>query len=194
MNEAIALIISAALVNNYVLTQFLGLCPFIGVSNRADASLGMTFATGFVLTGAAGLCHILNVLVLVPLDLEYLRIVLFIVTIATFVQIVELIIRRTQPLLFQLLGLYLPLITSNCMVLGVVLLSSDQDVTLLTALLRAVGAAAGFGLALTLLSAIRMRLNTTSAPALMTGAPLALVSAGILAMAFMGFAGFANAR
>lgn len=189
MSDAVAVIVGAALVNNIVLAQYLGLCPLLGVSRRRDAAVGMCLATACVLTFAAGICHVIDKHLLVPNELGYLRIVSFIVAIAGLVQLAELVIERTQPLLRELLGIYLPLITTNCAVLAVALLGTRPDATLLTAMLHGLGAAAGFALVLLLLAGVRERVALSAVPVALRGTPITLFSAAILAMAFMGFAG-----
>jgi electron transport complex protein RnfA len=186
------IIISAALVNNFVLVQFLGLCPFLGVSNRLEGAAGMAMATAFVLTLAAVASYCLTAWVLEPLGLQYLRIVAFIVVIAGLVQLTELAMRHSAPMLHRVLGIYLPLITSNCAVLGVALLNVREQHSLVESALYGFGAAAGFGGVLVLLAAARARLATADVPESFQGAPIALVTAGLMALAFMGFAGFAR--
>ncbi len=186
------IIISAALVNNFVLVQFLGLCPFLGVSNRLEGAVGMSMATAFVLTLAAVASYCLTAWVLEPLGLEYLRIVAFIVVIAGLVQLTELVMRNAAPMLHRVLGIYLPLITSNCAVLGVALLNVREQHSLIESALYGLGAAAGFGGVLALLAAARTRLAHADVPESFQGAPIALVTAGLMALAFMGFAGFAR--
>jgi len=182
-------LIGAVLVHNFVLVQFLGLCPFLGVSDRADASLGLGLATTFVLTLTSVLCWCVDHWLLQPLGLEFLRTLAFILSIAAVVQFVELAMRHSAPTLFRVLGLYLPLITSNCIVLGVALLASRQADGFIDALLRGFGAGVGFALVLLAFSGLRERLEGAAVPAGFRGAPIALVTAGIMAMAFMGFAG-----
>jgi electron transport complex protein RnfA len=189
MTELLLLAIGASLVNNFVLTQFLGLCPFVGVSRRFEAAAGMALATLFVLTVASGLSFALWHWVLQPLGLEYLRTLAFILLIAGVVQFTELMVRATSPLLHQVLGLFLPLITTNCAVLGVALLNVQGQRGLLESLVYGAGAGAGFGLALLLFAALRERLEACDLPAAFRGAPIALVTAGLMALAFMGFAG-----
>lgn len=186
------IIISAALVNNFVLIQFLGLCPFMGVSGRIEGAAGMAMATAFVLTLSSVASYLLTEWVLAPLGLEYLRIVAFIVVIAGLVQLTELIMRSTAPVLHRVLGIYLPLITSNCAVLGVALLNVRQQHSLVESALYGFGAAAGFGGVLVLLAAARERLALADVPDSFRGAPIGLVTAGLMALAFMGFAGFAK--
>ena len=189
MTELLLLALGASLVNNFVLSNFLGLCPFIGVSRRFEAAAGMALATLFVLTIASGLSFALWQWVLVPLHLEYLRTLVFILLIAGVVQFTEIMVRATSPLLHQLLGIFLPLITTNCAVLGVALLNVDRQHGLLESLVFGASAGAGFGLALLLFTALRERLDTADVPAAFRGAPVALVTAGLMALAFMGFAG-----
>jgi len=189
MTELLLLALGASLVNNFVLSNFLGLCPFIGVSRRFEAAAGMALATLFVLTLASGLGFALWQWVLVPLHLEYLRTLVFILLIAGIVQFTEIMVRATSPLLHQLLGIFLPLITTNCAVLGVALLNVDRQHGLLESLVFGASAGAGFGLALLLFTALRERLETADVPAAFRGAPIALLTAGLMALAFMGFAG-----
>lgn len=190
--DLLLIIVSAALVNNFVLVQFLGLCPFLGVSTRLESAIGMSAATAFVLTLASVVAYLLTRWVLVPLELEYLRIVMFILVIAALVQLVELVMRRSVPLLYRLLGIYLPLITSNCAVLGVALLNLREQHSLAESALYGLGAAAGFSLVLIALAAARERLAMADVPASFRGAPIGLITAGLMALAFMGFVGFAR--
>src|SRR6056297_77029 len=190
--DLVLIIVSAALVNNFVLIQFLGLCPFMGVSNRIEGAAGMAMATAFVLTLASVASYLLTEWVLDLLGLEYLRIVSFIVVIAGLVQLTELVMRNLAPLLHRVLGIYLPLITSNCAVLGVALLNVRQQHSLIESALYGFGAAAGFGGVLVVLAAARERVAMADVPESFQGAPIALVTAGLMALAFMGFAGFAK--
>ena len=192
MTELWLLALGASLVNNFVLTHFLGLCPFVGVSRRFEAAAGMALATMFVLTIASGLSFSLWHWVLQPLGLEYLRTLGFILLIAGVVQFTELMIRATSPLLHQVLGIFLPLITTNCAVLGVALLNVQVAETFLQALFYGFGAAAGFALVLVLFAALRERIAAADVPAAFRGAPIALVTAGLMALAFMGFAGLGS--
>ena len=191
MSELLLLALSASLVNNFVLTNFLGLCPFVGVSRRFEAAAGMALATLFVLTLASGLSFVVWDWVLQPLGLEYLRTLAFILLIAGVVQFTELMVRATSPLLHQLLGIFLPLITTNCAVLGVALINVDKQHGLLESMVFGASAGAGFGLALLLFAALRERLETADVPAAFRGAPIALITAGLMALAFMGFTGLA---
>jgi electron transport complex protein RnfA len=190
--ELAFILIGALLVNNFVLAQFLGLCPFIGASGQYDTAAAMGLATTFVLTLAAAASWLIYQFVLLPLDLTYLRIIAFIVVIAGTVQLTELYLRSTSPLLHQVLGIYLPLITSNCAVLGVTLLALQQSFSFVETLVFAVGAALGFTLVMVLFAAIRERLVHARIPAAFAGTPITLITAGILSLAFMGFAGFAG--
>ena len=190
--DLVLIIISAALVNNFVLIQFLGLCPFLGVSSRLEGAAGMAMATAFVLTLSSVASYLLTEWVLAPLGLEYLRIVAFIVVIAGLVQLTELVMRNAAPMLHRVLGIYLPLITSNCAVLGVALLNVREQHSLVQSALYGFGAALGFGAVLVMLAAARERLAMADVPESFRGAPIGLVTAGLMALAFMGFAGFAR--
>lgn len=181
--------VGTAFVNNFVLTKFLGLCPFMGVSGKLDQAGGMAIATGFVLTLAAGLSHLLDHYLLVPLGVDHLRTLSFILVIALVVQLTELLTRWRSPLLYRRLGIFLPLITTNCAVLGVALINSQRHANLLSAMVYGLGAAAGFAIALILFACLRERIIDRDVPELLRGAPIALVTAGIMALAFMGFAG-----
>ena len=192
MAELGLILIGATLVNNFVLAQFLGLCPFMGVTRQYQPAVAMGLATAFVLTTAAAASFLLYHAVLVPLEVEYLRIVVFIVTIAGVVQLTERVIRAQSPLLYEVLGIYLPLITSNCAVLAVALLAVGQALGFLETVVYAIGAAAGFSLVLVLFAALRERLEQAPVPAAFRGVPVALVTAGILSLGFMGFAGLAG--
>lgn len=192
MAELAFILVGALLVNNFVLAQFLGLCPFIGSSGQYDTAAAMGLATTFVLTLAAAASWLLYHFVLVPLDLTYLRIIVFIVVIAGTVQLTELYLASTSPLLHQVLGIYLPLITSNCAVLGVALLALQRQFSFAETLIFAVGAALGFTGVMVLFAAIRERLEHARIPRAFAGPPITLITAGILSLAFMGFAGFAD--
>lgn len=192
MTELALLLLGTAFVNNFVLAQFLGLCPFMGTSNRYDTAVSMGTATTFVLCLAALLAWLVHTLVLVPLELEFLRIIAFIVIIAATVQGTEMAVRFVSPTLHTALGIYLPLITSNCAVLALALLAVDADLTLLETLVYAAGAAIGFTLVLTLFAAARERLDAGNAPQAFRGVPLALVTAGLMSLGFMGFKGIGS--
>lgn len=190
MQHYLGIIFATILVNNFVLSQFLGLCPFMGVSRKFDTALGMGLATAFVLTLSSCAANLIDTYLLKPFDLQFLRTIAFIVAIAVLVGLTELFIAKTSPLLHRLLGIYLPLITTNCAVLGVALLNANQDHNLLESALYGLGAALGFTLVLILFAAIRERLEAADVPAPFRGTPIALISAGILAIAFMGFGGW----
>jgi len=189
VTDLLLLALGASLVNNFVLTQFLGLCPFIGVSRRFEAAAGMALATLFVLTLASGASYAAWHWILEPLGLGYLRTLVFILLIAAVVQVTEMMVRASSPLLHELLGVFLPLITTNCAVLGVALLNLERQHGLIESLVYGAAAAAGFGLALLAFAGLRERLETADVPAAFRGTPLALITAGLMALAFMGFGG-----
>ncbi len=190
MGDYFLLILTTALVNNVVLVYFLGLCPFMGVSNKIDTALSMGLATAFVLTLASSLSWLLEFYLLQPLDLEFLRILTFILVIAAVVQFTEMVIKKVSPTLYQLLGIFLPLITTNCAVLGVALLVVKADHGgFLGSVLFGFGASLGFTLVMVLFAGIRERLALAQVPAAFKGMPIAFVTAGLLSLAFMGFAG-----
>ena len=189
MTELWLIIVSAALVNNFVLVQFLGLCPFMGVSSRLDSALGMSLATTFVLTLSSVVAYAIQSLLLIPLDAMWLKTLAFIVAIAVAVQFTELALNKTSPLLHAVLGIYLPLITTNCAVLGVALLNTNRAHSLVESALYGVGAALGFSLVLILFSGVRERLTLADIPKPFEGASIALITAGFMALAFMGFSG-----
>ncbi len=192
MTELALIVIAAALVNNFVLVQFLGLCPFMGASRRVEGAVGMGLATGLVLTTASALSYLVENLLLIPFDLAYLKLIAFILIIGAAVQLTELLVRRFSPLLHRLLGLYIPLIASNCAVLGVALLNSTASRSLLAAIFYGAGAALGFALVLALLAGLRERLELADVPLPFRGNAIALITAGILSLAFLGFTGFAR--
>lgn len=189
MRDAALILLGTGLVNNFVLVKFLGLCPFFGVSKRLESAYGMALATGFVLTLSAALAWLVERWLLAPLGLAHLRTLGFILVIAAVVQFTETVMRRQSPVLYRVLGVFLPLITTNCAVLGVALLNVQARATLLEAILAGFGAALGFGLVLVLFAAMRERIEAADVPASFRGAPIALVNAGLMALAFMGFAG-----
>ncbi len=191
MGEYLLLILATALVNNVLLVKFLGLCPFMGVSGRLDSALGMSLATTFVLTLAVVAGWLLEHLLLQPLGLGYLRILTFILVIASVVQFTEMVVRKVSPALHQVLGIYLPLITTNCAVLGVTLLNVQEDHGFLHGLLLGIGSALGFSLVMVIFAGLRERLALAQVPALFAGQPIAFITAGLLSLAFMGFAGLA---
>ena len=193
MSEIALLLVGAVFVNNFVLVKFLGLCPFMGVSRKLDAAYGMALATGFVLTLSSALAWVVHHWILLPLGLEYLRTLGFILVIAAVVQFTEIVMNRQSPRLYRVLGIYLPLITTNCAVLGVALLNVQARHSLIESILYGFGASLGFGLVLVLFSAMRERLETADVPAAWRGAPIALATAGLMSLAFMGFSGMAAA-
>jgi electron transport complex protein RnfA len=186
------ILVSTVLANNFVLVRFLGLCPFMGVSTKLEGAVGMAAATAFVLTLASVSSYLLSRYLLQPLGLEYLSTLSFIFVIAVTVQLTEIIMRKTAPLLYRILGIFLPLITSNCAVLGVALLNVQEQHNLLQSAVYGFGAAAGFGLVLVMFSAIRERLAFADVPVHFRGAPIGLITAGLMALAFMGFTGLAD--
>ncbi|QQD20200.1 electron transport complex subunit RsxA [Spongiibacter nanhainus] len=183
------LLISAILVNNFVLVQFLGLCPFMGVSSKLETAIGMSSATTFVLTLASICSWLTYQWLLVPLGLEYLRTISFILVIAVVVQFTEMVVRKTSPLLYKVLGVFLPLITTNCAVLGVALLNINKDHSFVESALYGFGAAAGFSMVLVLFAAMRERIAAADVPTPFQGAAVGMVTAGLMSLAFMGFAG-----
>lgn len=187
--EYIIIIISAIFVNNIVLTQFLGICPFLGVSNRLSTSIGMGGAVIFVMTLATTVTYLIQQYILAPLGLAYMQTIAFILVIAALVQIVEIILKKVSPALYQALGVYLPLITTNCAILGVALLVHTKELALMESVVYAIGNAVGFTLALVVFAGIREQLELADLPAGMKGVPSALLVAGLLSLAFMGFTG-----
>ena len=187
--ELIGIIIVAIFVNNVVFSQFLGICPYLGVSKKVDTAIGMGVAVMFVLTIATLFTYILQKGILEPFKLEYLQTISFILVIAALVQIVEIVLKKTSPALYQALGVYLPLITTNCVILGVAILVIQKDYNLLESIIYAVATATGYALALIIFSSIREQLALTKVPNAMKGIPIALITAGVIAMAFMGFSG-----
>ncbi len=189
MKEYALILISTVLVNNFVLVKFLGLCPFMGVSRKLETAMGMGLATTFVLTLSSVCSYLTNTYLLVPLGLEYLRTIAFILVIAAVVQFTEMVVHKTSPLLYNVLGIFLPLITVNCAVLGVSLLNVQQDFNFAESAVYGFGAALGFSLVLVLFAASRERITVADVPAAFRGAPIALITAGLMSLAFMGFAG-----
>ena len=183
-----AIVIGAIFVNNVVLSQFLGICPFLGVSSKVETSFGMGMAVTFVMALASVVTWCLQNFVLVPFGIEYMQTITFILVIAALVQMVEIVLKKTSPALYQALGIFLPLITTNCAVLGVAIISVQKNFDLLTGVIYSVATALGFALALILFAGIRERLEVEDTPNAMRGVPIALITAGLLAMAFMGFA------
>ena len=189
MSDLVLIILATVLVNNFVLVKFLGLCPLLGASTRVETALGMSLATTFVLTIAAGASYLIDTYLLAPFELEYLRLLAFIVVIAGSVQFTELFIRHSSPLLHQVLGVYLPLITTNCAVLGVALLNTQQSSSFVEALAYGIGAGLGFCLVMVLFAGLRERLDSADVPLPFRGAAIALITAGVMSMAFIGFTG-----
>jgi electron transport complex protein RnfA len=189
MTSYLFIVLGAVLVNNVVFVRILGLCPFMGVSKKLETAVGMGAATTFVLTMACGASYVIDRWLLIPNQLEYLRTLSFIVTIAAIVQLTELVIQKTSPLLHQVLGIYLPLITTNCAVLGIPLLNVNLRHNFLESLLFGFGSAVGFTLALILFAGIRERLEAADVPVHFRGTAIAMITAGLMSLAFMGFAG-----
>ena len=192
MTDLILILIGTVLVNNFVLARFLGLCPFMGVSKNLEAATGMSLATAFVLTLSSAVSYLLHQYLLVPLDLEYLRTISFILVIAASVQFTEIMVRRLSPLLDQVLGIFIPLIATNCAVLGVALLNVQQAKGFVQSVFFGFGASLGFALVLVLFGAIRERLDASDIPRPFRGTAIALMTAGIMSPAFMGFSGMAR--
>jgi electron transport complex protein RnfA len=192
MTEIVLILTGTVLVNNFVLTRFLGLCPFLGVSRNLDAATGMSIATAFVLTLSSASAWLLDRFVLQPLDLAHLRTLGFILVIAATVQFAEILVQRISPALNRVLGVYIPLIATNCAVLGVALLNVQSANGFVESLFFGFGAAAGFALVLVAFAAIRERLDAADVPLAFRGTAIALITAGIMSMAFMGFAGMAR--
>ena len=189
MTEYLLILVSTIFVNNIVLVKFLGLCPFMGVSRKVETAIGMSAATTFVLTLSAVLSYIVNNWVLAPLDLEFLRTIAFIITIAAVVNFTEMVVHKTSPLLHNVLGIFLPLITTNCAVLGVALLNIQEDHTFLESAFYGFGAALGFSMVLILFAALPERVNVADVPAPFQGAAIGLITAGLMSLAFMGLGG-----
>ncbi len=189
MNIFIKILISSILVNNYITARFLGICPFLGVSKKVDTAIGMGAAVIFVMTIASALAYFVQVFILDKLGLGYLQTLAFILLIAALVQFVEMVIKKISPSLYQALGVYLPLITTNCAVLGVAILNIDSGYNLLQSIVNGAGSAAGFTLAIVLFAGIRERLEMSDIPKPFQGFPIALVSAGLMSVAFLGFSG-----
>jgi electron transport complex protein RnfA len=189
MTEYALILISTVLVNNFVLVKFLGLCPFMGVSRKLETALGMGLATTFVLTLSSVCAYLTNEFLLAPLGIEYLRTIAFILVIAVVVQFTEMVVHKTSPVLYQVLGIFLPLITTNCAVLGVALLNTQAQHSFLESAVYGFGAAVGFSLVLVLFAAMRERITVSDVPAVFRGPAIALITAGLMSMAFMGFSG-----
>ena len=192
MKELLLMALANGLVNNVVLSRFLGLCSFMGVSNKIESAMGMAMATTFVLTMSTCVGWLIEHLILQPLGLEYLRLLAFIMVIASLVQLTELFVAKQSPELHRTLGIFLPLITTNCAVLGIALLTVQEKLSFLETLVYGLSSALGFSLVIVLFAGMRERMEQTSQPALFRGAPISFITAGILAMAFAGFAGLAG--
>ena len=192
MTEYALILVSTVLVNNFVLVKFLGLCPFMGVSKKLETAIGMGLATTFVLTLSAVTSWVVNEYLLVPLGIEYLRTIAFILVIAVVVQFTETVMHKTSPVLYQVLGIFLPLITTNCAVLGVALLNLQEERNFIDAALYGFGAAVGFSLVLILFAAVRERVAVADVPEPFQGSAIALVTAGLMSLAFMGFTGLVS--
>lgn len=193
MTEYLLILISTIFVNNIVLAKFLGLCPFMGVSRKVETAIGMSAATTFVLTLSAVLSYMVNNWILAPLDLEFLRTIAFIITIAAVVNFTEMVVHKTSPLLHNVLGIFLPLITTNCAVLGVALLNIQEQHSFMQSAFYGFGAAAGFSMVLILFAALRERVNVADVPAPFQGAAIGLITAGLMSLAFMGLSGLIKA-
>lgn len=189
MTEYALILVSTVLVNNFVLVKFLGLCPFMGVSRKLETSTGMALATTFVLTLSSVCSYLVNEYLLIPLGLEYLRTISFILVIAVVVQFTEMVVHKTSPLLYQVLGIFLPLITTNCAVLGVALLNVQEQHGFMQSAVYGFGAAVGFSMVLILFAALRERILVADVPVAFRGPAIALITAGLMSLAFMGFAG-----
>jgi electron transport complex protein RnfA len=189
VKEYLLILISTILVNNFVLVKFLGLCPFMGVSRKLDTATGMALATTFVLTLSSVSSYLVNEYLLAPLGLEYLRTIAFILVIAVVVQFTEMYVHKTSPVLYQVLGIFLPLITTNCAVLGVALLNIQQDLNFMQSFVFGFGASIGFSLVLVLFAAMRERITVADVPESFKGPAIALITAGLMSLAFMGFSG-----
>lgn len=189
MADYALILISTILVNNIVLVKFLGLCPFMGVSRKLETAMGMALATTFVLTMSSISSYLINEYLLAPLGIEFLRTISFIFVIAVVVQFTEMVVHKTSPLLYQVLGIFLPLITTNCAVLGVALLNVQEQHGFLESALYGFGAAIGFSMVLIIFAAMRERLAASDVPVVFQGAAIGLITAGLMSMAFMGFAG-----
>lgn len=189
MNEYLLILISTVLVNNFVLVKFLGLCPAMGVSRKLETATGMALATTFVLTLSSATSYIVNAWLLVPLGLEYLRTITFILVIAVVVQFTEMFVHKNSPVLYQVLGIFLPLITTNCAVLGVALLNTQTNHNFVESVLYGFGASVGFSMVLILFAAMRERITAADVPESFRGTSIALITTGLMSLAFMGFAG-----
>ncbi|MCH9664589.1 MAG: electron transport complex subunit RsxA [Gammaproteobacteria bacterium] len=189
MTEILLILLGTVFVNNFVLTQFLGLCPFMGVSNKFTNTLSMSMATSFVLTLSSAAAYLVYNYILVPLQVEFIRTVVLIMVIASLVQLTEMAVRRLSPMMYRILGIFLPLITSNCAVLGVALLTINRIDSFVNAVFYGLGASLGFSLVLILFSAMRERIEMADVPKPLRGSAIGMISAGLISMVFMGFNG-----
>ena len=189
MGTIFKILISTIFVNNYVFAQFLGICPFLGVSSKVETATGMSVAVTFVVTLASIITYYVQILLLNPFNLGYLQTIVFILIIASLVQFVEMVIKKISPALYGAMGVFLPLITTNCMVLGVAILNIQSEYNIFEVITNAIGASLGFGLALILLSSLREKLELVDVPEPLKGMPLALIASGLMSIAFMGFSG-----
>lgn len=189
MANIFTILISTIFVNNYVFARFLGICPFLGVSNKMETATGMGIAVTFVTTLSSIITYIIQTYILETFDLQYLQTIVFILVIASLVQFVEMVIKKTSPALYEAMGVFLPLITTNCIVLGVAILNIEEGYTLVETIANSLGASLGFFLALILLAGLRERLETADVPEILKGFPITLVATGLMAIAFFGFAG-----
>ena len=192
MTDYLLILVSTILVNNFVLVQFLGLCPFMGVSNKLETAMGMSLATTFVLTLSSVCSYLVYTYLLAPLDLAFLKTITFILVIAVVVQFTEMVVRKTSPLLYRVLGIFLPLITTNCAVLGVALLNLNRNNNFIESVLYGMGAAIGFSLVLVFFAAIRERIAVADVPVAFRGAAIGMVTAGLMSLAFLGFTGLVS--
>ena len=189
IKSILIIMLSSILVNNFVLSRFLGICPFLGVSKKVETALGMGMAVTFVMVLASIFTYLIQKLILVNLRIEYMQTIAFILVIASLVQFVEMVIQKTSPTLYQALGVYLPLITTNCAVLGVAILNIQSEYNLIETIFNGFAAAVGFTLAIVLFAGIRERLEISDIPEIFQGFPIALISAGLMSIAFLGFSG-----
>lgn len=189
MSSIFGIILSAILTENFILVKFYGICPFMGVSKKTDTALGMGMAVTFVMAIASAACWAVNELILIPLELTYMQTVAFILVIAAIVQVVEMFLKKSVPALYQALGVYLPLITTNCAVLGVALVNVQKEYGFLLSVLNGAAGGLGFTLSIVLFASIRERMDEDDVPQSFRGFPIALIAAGLLALAFMGFSG-----
>lgn len=189
MSNLLLIIVGSVLVNNFVMSQFLGICPFLGVSKKVETALGMGMAVTFVMTIASLFTYVIETFILIPLDLEFMQTIAFILVIAALVQIVEIVLKKISRSLYQALGVYLPLITTNCAVLGVALLNSREGYNLIESVVNGFSAAIGFTMAIVIFASIRERLAVSNMPKWMDGFPGALITAGLMSLAFQGFSG-----